>query len=169
MDILEAIYQRRSIRKYTGKIVSDKIIKAIIQAGMYAPTAVNKQPWHFLVFRDRNKMEQLNVIHPNSYMLEKAGTGIMVCCDELLEHDKGYGILDCSAATQNILLTIHAMGLGGCWVGIYPREKRIEMCKKLFQLPKYILPLAIVAVGYPDEKKSKPNRCKPERIHWDTW
>jgi nitroreductase len=169
MDVIDAILTRRSIRKYTGQPVSDEQAEILLKAAMYAPSAVNRQPWHFIVFRNKAIAEKIVAFHSNAYMLKDASLGILVCFDEKLQHDKGYGELDCSAATQNILLAAHGIGLGAVWIGIFPRENRISSVKKLFNLPLNIIPFAFVAVGYPDEKKVNPLRFREDRIHREKW
>lgn len=169
MEVFEAIYTRRSIRRYSEKKIENEIVDKIIHAGMYAPSAVNKQPWHFIVFRDREIREAIMKVHPNSRMLKGSPAGILICYDEVLQHDKGYGPVDCSAATQNMLLAAHALGIGSCWVGIYPREQRMADLKKIFDLPARITPFAVIALGYPAEEKTTPDRIRPERIHYERW
>jgi nitroreductase len=169
MDILEAIITRRSIRKYADKPVTDEMIEKLLKAAMYAPSAVNKQPWHFVVFRNPETMLQVMRVHPNAAMLKDAGAAILVCWDENLQHDAGYGPVDCAAATQNILLAAHGIGLGAVWVGIYPRPHRIESIHQIFHLPAHVKPFAIVSIGYPAEKKAIPERFIRTRIHLEKW
>lgn len=169
MDLFKTLYERRSIRRYTGQQVSDDQLEKIVEYGMFAPSAVNKQPWHFIIFRDKSTINSINEVHPNSVMLNKASAGILICFDKKLEHDEGYGPVDCSAATQNMLLAAHGMELGACWVGIYPREQRIAALHKLFNLPEHVIPFAVISVGYPNEVKQKPERFKKDRIHYEKW
>ena len=138
-------------------------------AAMYAPSAVNKQPWHFIVFEKRETCKAIIEIHKSSEMLAEAQKGIVVCFDSRLQHDEGYGVIDCSAATQNILLAAHALGLGACWVGICPRQNRIDALQKIFNLPENIIPFSVVSLGYPAEIKNQPQRFRTERIHYETW
>lgn len=169
MEALETILMRRSIRKYSGKKITGEQLETLLKAAMYAPSAVDKQPWHFIVFRDPEIKRKIVEFHPNASMLPGADAGILVCYDENLQHDAGYGPVDCSAATQNILLAAHAGGLGAVWVGIYPRQNRIEAAHKLFALPANIRPFSIVSLGYPAEMKSFPDRFRKDRIHYETW
>ena len=169
MEVFEALFTRRSIRRYSEQEVDKQIVDKIIQAGMYAPSAVNKQPWHFVVFNDHVTREAIMEVHKSSSMLKYTQACILVCYDEDLQHDEGYGVIDCSAATQNMLLAAHALGLGACWVGIYPRGTRMAALKSLFQLPKKVIPFAVIAMGYPAEEKNTPDRFKPERIHYEKW
>jgi nitroreductase len=169
MDALEAILTRRSIRRYTSEPVTDNQLNKLLECAMYAPSAVNKQPWHFIVFRDRSVIDRIIQAHQNASMLSNAAVAILVCWDENLQHDLGYGPVDCSAATQNILLAAHAMGLGAVWVGIYPRQQRMEAIQKIFELPAHIKGFSIISVGHPDEKKMHPGRFNKSRIHSEKW
>lgn len=169
MDVFEAIYTRRSIRRYSEKEINSEIVNKIIHAGMYAPSAVNKQPWHFIVFDKPETKNAIMEIHRSSLMLEDANKAIAVCFDENLQHADGFGLLDCSAAIQNMLLAAHALELGACWIGIFPRAARMEGLKKIFKLPANIIPLAVISLGYPAETKDKPDRIKKERIHYESW
>jgi nitroreductase len=169
MDVLEAIFNRRSIRHYTDRPVSDDVIETLLKAAMYAPSAVNKQPWHYIVFRDREIMEKIILFHPNASMLRQADAAILVCWDEQLQYDAGYGPVDCSAATQNILLAAYGLGLGSVWVGLYPRIQRMESIHTLFGLPLNIKPFSIVSLGYPAEEKKMPLRFNRDRIHIGKW
>jgi nitroreductase len=169
MDVLQAIFTRRSIRRYSDKEIDNKTVDKIIHAGMYAPSAVNKQPWHFIVFEKKETCNAIMEIHKSAIMLAEAKKSILICFDENLQHDDGYGLLDCSAAAQNMLLAAHAIGLGACWIGIYPRKNRMEGLRTIFRLPDNIIPLAVISLGYPAEIKETPDRIKPERIHYESW
>jgi nitroreductase len=169
MEVLEAIFNRRSIRQYTDRPVGDDVIESLLKAAMYAPSAVNKQPWHYIVFRDREMMEKIIQFHQNASMLRQAAAAILVCWDEELQHDTGYGPVDCSAATQNILLAAYGLGLGSVWVGLYPRIQRMESIHALFGLSQNIRPFSIVSLGYPAEEKKMPIRFKSDRIHFEKW
>jgi nitroreductase len=169
METLEAILNRRSIRQYTPEQVTDDQIGIILKSAMYAPSAVNKQPWHFIVFRDPDTMHHIIEAHPNASMLLQANVAILVCWDEHLQHDIGYGPVDCAAATQNMLLAAHSLSLGAVWVGIYPRQKRMEAIQKIFNLPGPIKGFSIVSVGHPAEKRTAPDRFDKSRIHTEKW
>ena len=136
---------------------------------MYAPSANNQQPWHFMVIDDPEIMGQIVQIHPYAKMLSDASVAILICGDENMELSKGYWPVDCSAATQNLLLAAHGIGLGAVWLGVHPREERKSGIRKLFKLPDHIQPFALVSVGYPDEEKAHPERFKPDRVHWNKW
>ena len=169
MNTMDVILSRRSIRKYTDQQVSDEDINELLKAGMAAPSANNCQPWHFVVINDHQVMDRIPAFHPYSKMLKSASAAILVCIDKNLENADGYGIQDCSAATQNILLAAHANGLGAVWLGIYPREVRIEGVKKLLGIPRGIMPLSLISIGYPAEEKPPANRFDEARVHYNKW
>ena len=169
MDALHAIFNRRSIRQYTTEKVTDDQLETILKAAMYAPSAVNKQPWHFIVFREQDTIQLIIDVHPNASMLSRSGAAILVCWDEKLQHDIGYGPVDCAAATQNMLLAAHSMGIGAVWVGIYPRQQRMEAIRKIFNLPGHIHGFSIVSLGFPAETRTTPNRFDKGRIHKEKW
>jgi nitroreductase len=169
MDALEAIFNRRSIRQYTADEVNDEQVQIILKSAMYAPSAVNKQPWHFIVFRDRDTMRRIIADHPNASMLLKANLAILVCWDEQQQHDVGYGPIDCAAATENMLLAAHSIGLGAVWVGIFPRSQRMKAIQDIFNLPDHIKGFSIVSIGFPAEKKSTSERFNVNKIHYEKW
>jgi len=163
------ILDRRSIRRFTDQKIDHKTIKRILTAAMYAPSAVNKQPWHFVVVDNPGLLKQMMEIHPHARMLSTASHGIVVCGDEKLQHGDGYWVVDCGAATQNLLLAAHHYGLGGCWVGLHPREERKASFSELLALPGHVRPFALVALGYPDEKKPRPQRFRADRVRHNGW
>ncbi len=169
MEAMEAILSRRSIRRYTAEPVPEKVIQELLEAAMSAPSANNEQPWHFIIINDRRILDEIPKYHPYSYMLREAPLAIAVCGDSRRETVKGYWIQDCSAATENILIAAQAKGLGAVWLGVYPREERAIAIQKLLGLPEHIIPLCLVSVGYPAEKKPHANRYDPSRIHHNRW
>ncbi len=169
MDALQVIMARRSIRSYSNVPVSDEAVETLLRAAMHAPSAGNQQPWHFVVIRDRATMERIMAVHPYAKMLAEAPVAILVCGDENIEDFKGYWVLDCSAATENILLAATAMGLGSVWLGIYPRHERVDEIRKIVGLPHNITPLALVPIGYPNESKPSHDRYDAERVHRERW
>lgn len=169
MEKLDLILDRRSIRRFTDQKVDNKIIKLLVEAAMFAPSAVNRQPWHFVVVESREIMDRIMGFHPYAGMLRTASHGIVICGDEKLQHGDGYWVVDCGAATQNLLLAAHMLGLGTCWVGLHPREERKRSMAELLDLPEHVQPFALVALGYPDEKKPRPRRFHPEKVLLNRW
>ena len=136
---------------------------------MYAPSARNQQPWHFIVIDQGDLFERIMKVHPYSAMLSEAAVAILVCGDDKLELSKGYWPVDCAAATQNILLSAHSLGLGSVWLGVYPRKERIDGIREIFSLPANIHPFSLVSLGYPAEKKEVPARFNEKRVRWNRW
>lgn len=169
METLKAIFTRRSIRKFREQQIDQNDLRAILKAGMFAPSARNQQPWHFLVVTERELLDRLMKAHPYAQMLAEAPMAILVCADTDLEKSKGYWPVDCSAATQNMLLAAHAVGLGSVWLGVYPRTERMEAIRSIFSLRPNIQPFALIAMGFPAEEKETPDRFRPERIHNNCW
>ncbi len=169
MDAIQAILTRRSIRKYAPQPVPDTLIAEILTAAMSAPSAGNQQPWQFVVIADRRLREEIPTFHPYAQMVPGAAVAIVVCGDLRLESYKGYWVQDCSAATQNLLLAAHARGLGAVWVGIYPKEERVQRLQKLLGLPPHVIPLALVPMGFPAERVPPATRFDPSRVHRDRW
>ena len=169
MEKINYILYRRSIRRFTDQKISQEQIRQLVTAAMYAPSAVNRQPWHFVVIDDPARMDKIMEVHPHARMLQTASHAIVVCGDELLQHDDGYWVVDCGAATQNLLLAAFTLGLGACWVGLHPREERKIAFSRLLHLPSHVKPFALVALGYPDEKKKRPDRFHPEKVKYNDW
>ena len=170
METLEAIHNRRSIRKYTDQPVSDDLIEKILRAGMMAPSAGNQQPWQFIVIRDRKKLEEISARHPYADMAKSAQVGIVVCGDmKLAARHNPFWVQDVSACTENMLLTIHDLGLGGVWISSYPIENRIKLFCDVCLLPDHVIPLAFIPIGYPAEKIRTQDRFKKDRIHKEEW
>lgn len=169
MDALDAILSRRSIRKYTQEPVSEKALKEILEAAMSAPSAGNEQPWHFVVINDPAILHEIPKFHPYSQPVKAASVAILVCGDLELEQHKDFWVQDCSAATQNILVAVHAKGLGAVWLGLYPRAERVAGMRALLGIPDHVMPLAIIPVGYPAEDKPPAIRFNASRIHYNRW
>jgi nitroreductase len=169
MDAVHAVLSRRSIRRYTAQPVPDGMIKELLEAAMSAPSAGNQQPWHFVVIRERQILDEIPKYHKWSQMLKEASLAILVCGDTKSEKHKGFWVQDCSAATQNILIAAHAKGLGAVWLGIYPDDARVVPTQKLLGIPEHVVPLSLVAIGHPAEQKPPANRYDASRIHRDRW
>lgn len=169
MEAIQAILTRRSIRRYTDRQVSDELIKQLLESAMSAPSAGNEQPWHFVVIKDRQILNEIPKIHPYSSMLKEAPLAILVCGDESLQKYKGYWVQDCSAATENLLIAVNALGLGGVWLGVYPIEERVVGIRKLLAMPENVIPFSLISIGYPAEQKPPANRYDESRIHYDRW
>ncbi len=169
MDALDAILGRRSIRQYTPDAVSDESLTTLLKAAMSAPSANNKQPWHYVVIKTRSILDRMADMHRHGKMLAQAQTAIIVCGDLKLAGYQGHMVLDCAAATENILIAAHALGLGAVWVGLYPWEDRMALFKGLLAIPENIDPIALISLGYPAEQKPPSDRFQPDRVHKERW
>lgn len=169
VDVVTAIKTRRSIRKFKNKRVDDKLLYTILNAGLQAPTAKNKRPYHFIVVKDKDILGKLAQCNPNARMLENAACGIIVCGDSNIEGMKEFLYADCAAATQNILLCSHGLGVGAVWCGVVMNSEWKKLIIEEFDLPLKVVPTAIVAIGYPDEEKAINDGWESSKIHFDKW
>ena len=169
MDALEAIMSRRSIRNYTGEPVTDEQIETILRAAMAAPSAGNQEPWRFIVLKDRAVLEAAAGTTPYGKMLREAAFGLVIAADTRdLKHEVMWQ-QDCSAATQNALVAINALGLGAVWLGFWPKMERVTPLKEALGMPEGIEPMAVLAVGHPAEEKPPAERYDAEKVRWDRW
>jgi nitroreductase len=166
---MEGILTRRSVRGFTGDPVSEAQVSDLLRAAMAAPSAGNQQPWQFVVVRDPAVRDVIAGANPYGGMARQSPVVIVVCGDLSREQRPDFWVQDCAAATQNLLLAVHAAGLGAVWCGTYPREERMGSIKAVLDLPEHIIPFSVVPVGYPAERPAPADRYDPERIHFDRW
>jgi nitroreductase len=169
MELTKAILSRRSIRKYTDQPVSDEDIDALLIAAMHAPSAVNEQPWHFVIIKDRETLGAISKMSPTAPMVKYAPVAIAVCADKNREKFPGLCVLDCSAAAENILLAATGRRLAAVWTAVYPFEERVKGIKELLNLPGNVIPLCIIPVGHAAETPAPVDRYNASCIHHDTW
>ena len=169
---IENIITRTSVRSYTDREVTKEQVDTLLRAAMAAPTARNSQPWRFMVI---DKKETLGWIAENfnsMTMAKEAAVAIVMCGDmtaALEGEGRDYWVQDVSAATENLLLAAHAMGLGAVWCGIYPVSDRVTQFTDKFGFPENIIPMACVCIGYPSGETTPKDKWKPENIHYNTW
>jgi nitroreductase len=168
---LTFIFARRSIRRYKEGEVDDALIRDLLDAAMAAPSAVCRDPWRFVVIRDGPTLAAVAEGLPNGKMLPSAALGLAVCGELAAAHDGqvSYMLQDCSAAIQNVLLAAAALGLGTCWLGVHPREDRMRHVARTLGLPNGIVPIAVIAVGWPAEEKRPRTRYNETCVHRDRW
>lgn len=167
-DPYQAIMTRTSVRAYSDRKVGKHQIDSLLHAAMAAPTAMNKQPWSFVVINDRQILDSIAANCPNIKMAAEAPVAIAVCGDMNLAiegNGRDYWIQDCSAATENLLVAANAMGLGAVWCGIYPIPDRVKFISDLLGLPESIVPLNIIPIGYPNAATSPKDKFDAKRIH----
>ncbi|MBO2525954.1 MAG: nitroreductase [Bacteroidetes bacterium] len=168
--VLNNIASRVSVRSYLDKPVEEAKIEQLLRAGMAAPSAMNKQPWHFVVVTDKQQLAALAKANPYAGMAAKAPLAIVVCGDmnkALSGNAREFWVQDCSAATENILLAANAMGLGAVWTGTYPSEERVKAVSKVLQLPKKLIPLNTIVIGYPDGTNTPKDKWKPANVSYN--
>ncbi len=166
---LEAIFARRSIRKYTSDPVTDTDINQLLEAAMAAPTGGNRKPWHFIIIKDRNILDILAENHPYGKMLYEAPLCIAVCGDpSLTPLPRNFVPQDCSAATMNILHAAVALGLGAVWIGLALNE-HFDMARKYLGIPENIIPHNLIAIGHPAEQLEPRTQYDETRVHSEKW
>lgn len=169
METMDAILTRRSIRKYLPEPVSREMIEDILKAGMSAPSAGDEQPWHFIIIDRRELLEKISEMHPYAKMLKNAPAALLICADQNIPKFRDFWVQDCSAASENMLLAAHDLGLGAVWVGVYPAEKLVTGIRELFEIPEHVIPFSAIAIGHPAEEKTRRARYEVSRIHDNSW
>ncbi len=165
-EALETIFERKSVRSFLARPVEQEKIDLLVRAGMAAPSGMDKRPWDFIVMDDRRDLQELAERLPYASMLKEAPAAIVVCGNE---NSSSYWYLDCSAATQNILLAAEALGLGAVWTAAYPYDDRMEAVRAATGIPEGIYPLAVIPLGYPKGSHSPKDKYDKSRIHVNKW
>jgi nitroreductase len=168
MEFMKIIKERRSVRLYDlKKDVPDDLVQQILESAISAPSAGNVQPWHFYVTRDRSiKGQIVRAAYGQSFIAE--APVVIIVCANLKEASYSYGsrgaelycIQDTAAAIQNMLLTVHSMGLGSCWIGAFD-EKSVA---RIINCPNTMRPIAVLPIGYPAEFPKPPGRRNLESV-----
>lgn len=171
-EVLECIMTRASVRKYKPEKVNDSIIIDVLKAGMAAPTAANQQAWHFVVITNQELKDSITTSFQWTKMVSDCAFAVVVCGDmsKLFEGDRkdgGFWTLDCSAASENMLLAAHALGLGGVWCGIYPEEDRMSRLSTILDLPPNLRPLNILSFGYPETTVAPKQKWDPSKVTYN--
>ena len=169
MNVREAIRSRRSVRAFTSQPIPPDAVREMLEAAMQAPSAGNEQPWQFVVIDKRRILDTIPQISPYAPMCRVAPLAVLVCGDMRETRHPGYWVQDCSAATENLLLAAHDLGLGGVWTGVYPNQERVASFRDLLKLPEEIVPMALVAIGFPAEHAESAPRFSPSRVHLNGW
>lgn len=168
--MLETIYKRRSIRRFTDQAVEEHKVNELLKAAMAAPSGHNFQPWHFVVVSERSMLDELAEVHRYAKMLREATLCIAVCGEEThAGRPNPLWSQDCAAATQNILLAATALGLGSVWLGIYPNSEYCHRVRQILAIPAEITPFSLVALGYPNEMKKPRTQYDESKVHYNSW
>ena len=170
MDVLEAIFARRSIRRYTAQTVEPEKLTSLLQAAMAAPNACNSQPWEFVVVTEPDILARLQaVLYSGHY---NAPAAIVVCGNQAIANSSAarfYWVQDCSAATENILIAAIGLGLATVWIGVYPLPSVVKQVSEVLNIPEQVIPLCVVYVGYPAEGKPPRTQYDEHRVHWQKY
>lgn len=169
VDVLEAITARASIRRYTPQPVGEDQLHTLLNAGFCAPSADNVRPWQFIAVRERAQLRRLAQAGPYTYMLDEAPLALAVCGDTRYQPEETLLLEDCAAATQNILLAVHGLGLGAVWCGITPHSPMMDNCRRLLALPAWLRPIALLSIGHPAEQRARPPRYEADKVHYEQW
>ncbi len=172
--VVDCIMTRASVRSYSDQPVDTLTIGKILRAGMAAPTAANQQPWQFVVITDQSLKDSITSAFEYTKMVEHCSFAVVVCgdMDNLFQGDipdGGFWVEDCSAASENMLLAAHALGVGGVWCGIYPLKDREERLRDILKLPAHLTPLNVMAFGYPAAPVAPKDKWAPAKIHYNAF
>ncbi|MGC8983351.1 MAG: nitroreductase family protein [Desulfurococcaceae archaeon] len=159
MSYIDFLISRRSVRRFKREAPPLELVLKAIDAARFAPSAKNSQPWRFVVVTDPVAKEKLARLHAGARPLESAPLAVVVACDTTAS-PLSY-LLDCSAATTYFLLALHALGLGAVWIQAL---RNVSEIRDIVGLPEHVFPVAVVAVGYPDEQPKAPPRKPLEEL-----
>ena len=166
---LSPILSRRSVRKFQLRPVGREQLTELLKAAMAAPSACCRDPWHFEAVTSRERLKEIAACLPNGAFLADAGACICVVGDISKAHggELSYMLQDCSAATENILIAAPLLGLGACWLGVHPRQDRVDALRKIFGLPDTMIPVSCIALGWPGDHPQSRTRYNESAIHFD--
>lgn len=167
---MKEIFNRRSIRKFTDQPVESEKIDKLLRAAMQAPSAMNRQPWEFIVIKDKDMLKKLSECSPYAKpVLSSSVTFTLLCNDNEMKIPIGWEE-DMAAAAQNMLLEAVHLDLGAVWLGVAVSKDATENVRALLKLPNHVKPFALISVGYPDEQKNEfKDRYNEDRIHYEKW
>jgi nitroreductase len=161
MDAIEVLKTRRSVRAFTGEPVPRKIIEDVVDCGRLAATAINIQPWEFVIVTDPGLRRRLAATSDHGKFIADAPVCVVVLCQ-----DTKYYLEDGSAATENILLAARAHGLGACWVAGDKKPYAPEICR-LVGAPQNFKLVSLIPIGYPAANAEKTKRPLADVLHWE--
>ncbi|MGY5859718.1 MAG: nitroreductase family protein [Candidatus Thorarchaeota archaeon] len=164
MDVMKAIKDRRSIRKYKSTEVEAEKVNTILQAGRWAPSASNKQPWHFIVVRDETKRKKFGEVHNYGRFMAESPVVIVVLGDPS-KHPK-YHLADPHNAVMNMLLAAHYEGLNTCWMGIRDTEYE-QTFRELLGIPDDLRVICSISLGYGDQERNSSRFPLDEIVSWE--
>ena len=160
--MLDEIRSRRSIRKFTADEVDDQILDQIIEMGTWAPSGLNNQPWKFIIVRDQHLRKELSRQTKYAHIIKGAPVCIAVFLDNEQSYNRVKDIQAMGACIQNMLLSIHHLGLGAVWLGEILNNR--ETVEKILEVPESFELMAVVALGHPAERKGKGSRRPIDQV-----
>ncbi|MFR9650248.1 MAG: nitroreductase family protein [Rikenellaceae bacterium] len=165
--VTDVIMTRSSVRTFSSQPVDEKTIETLLRAGMAAPTAGDKRPWNMIVITDREVLDAIPTAAPNASPAARAQLAIVVCGLPAQSYLENYWIQDCAIVSENILIAAHGMGLGAVWCGVYPDNGngRFEAMSKLLATPEGVVPMNIIAIGYPDSEPNIKDKWDSSKVH----
>ncbi|MGI6374431.1 MAG: nitroreductase family protein [Anaerolineae bacterium] len=169
--MVENLFARRSVRRFTEAPVTTEQRDMLLQAAMAAPSAGNRRPWHFIVVTDRETRARLADSSPYAGMVARAPLCIVPCGEPALgiAGRPDFWVQDLSAATENLLLAAVGLGLGAVWCGIYPLPERVSAARDILGIPGDMVPFAYVAIGQPAEHPEPRTQYDPARVRHERW
>ena len=162
MDAIQAIKERHSVRKYQDWPIERAMLENLVDCARLAATAINIQPWEFVVVTERAKLSALAALTDYGRFIAGAAACVAILC-----RDTKYYLEDGSAATQNLLVAATALGLGACWVAGDKKAYASEVLK-LIGAPADFKLVSLVPLGYPAEDARKSKRALAEVLHWES-
>jgi nitroreductase len=169
MDVIEALMTRCSIRRFEPRPVPEATVARLLDVLHRSPSAADARPWQFVVVDRRDLLDRLDAGMPKCDMLKTAPLAILVCAEPAREKIPGFWPQDCAAATENLLVAVHGLGLGGVWIGLHPVADREDAVRRILGVPEGIVPFALVAIGTPAEQPKIEDRRDPSRVHRNGW
>ena len=170
--VLDAISARTSIRAYQDRPVGADTVELLLRAAMSAPSARNRQPWAFIVVDDKDMLRQLADSLPYAQSAAAAPMAVVVCgvlTESQGATNAGWWVQDAAAASENLLLAAHAVGLGAVWTGVYSYEDRVRAVRNVLGLPRHVVPLNVIPIGYPAENPAPKQKWDPAKVRRTGW
>lgn len=164
MDVVKAIRDRRSIRKYKDTEVADEKIDIILQAGRWAPSASNKQPWHFIVVKNNEMRKRMAEAHPYGRFMAESPV-VIVALGDPSKHPR-YHLADPHNAVLNMLLAAHNEGLNSCWMGVRDTDIEPKM-RELLNIPDDLRVICCVSIGYGNQERTSTRFPLEEIVSWE--
>ncbi len=162
MDLIELIKNRRSVREYTAEDIGEEDLRKILEAGRWAPSGLNNQPWRFAIVRDERVKDKLSKLTHYGKIIKNAPVNIAVFLDRKESYDKTKDLLAVGACIQNMLLEAHSLGLGTVWLGEILKNR--EKVAEILEVPENWELTGIVAAGHPTNKKRTSDRKPLEEL-----